>query len=206
MNRSLLALIICVPMLGFFAGCVSPDSQDMAALETQIAANIFATQTASVPMPTETPLPIDSPAPTLAPESTNTPLPATPTSTLVRPTATATLTAKPDVTAEDVISAFKAAGLEAESPRKMSREDYGAAPLVCDGTRFLIPSLGENRGGRIFICDDDSDRQLLVNYYESLSKTSALFFSWLFVKDEILVQIGGDLEEDLAKHYEQALP
>ena len=38
-----------------------------------------------------------------------------------------------------------------------------------------------------------------------MGKSSALFFSWVFVKDRIVVQINGDLPEDAARKYEAAL-
>lgn len=50
-------------------------------------------------------------------------------------------------TDNDVVTAFKNAGIEAENPRQMSKDDYGAAPLVCNGTRFFIPSIGQDNGG-----------------------------------------------------------
>lgn len=109
-------------------------------------------------------------------------------------------------TADDVLTAFTNAGLEAESPTKMGKDDYGLAPFVCEGTRFLIPSLGEDNGGRVFICDNDEDRDAIGKYYQDLGKASALFFSWVFVKGNIVIQINGDLEEDIAHKYEQAIP
>jgi hypothetical protein len=38
-----------------------------------------------------------------------------------------------------------------------------------------------------------------------LGKENAAFFSWVFVKDNILVQINGNLPEEQAKKYEAAL-
>ena len=110
------------------------------------------------------------------------------------------------VTGEDVVAAFKGAGLEAESTRSMTKEDYGLAPYVCTGTRFLIPSLGPDNGGRIFICDNEEDRDALSNYYIEMGKSSAMFFSWVFVKGDVVVQINGDLPEDIALKYEAAIP
>jgi hypothetical protein len=110
------------------------------------------------------------------------------------------------VTANDVINAFEEAGLEAQQPNKMTKDDYGMAPYVCEGTRFLIPSLGENSGGRIFVCDSKSDLDALQTYYTELGEASALFFSWVFANNNILVQINGDLAEDIARQYEQAIP
>jgi hypothetical protein len=110
------------------------------------------------------------------------------------------------VTGDDVVASFKAAGLEAENPSAMTKDDYGPAPYVCTGTRFLVPSIGADSGGRIFICDSTEDREALANYYNELGKSSALFFSWVFTKDNVLVQINGDLPEETARKYEAALP
>lgn len=110
------------------------------------------------------------------------------------------------VTGDDVVAAFKAAGLEAETPHAMAADDYGLAPFVCKGTRFFIPSLGADNGGRIFICENTEDRDKLATYYTAAGEASAIFFSWVFPKDNILVQINGDLPEDVARQYEAAIP
>ena len=111
-----------------------------------------------------------------------------------------------DPTAQDVVSAFKNAGLEAENPTPMGPKNYGFAPYVCKGVRFLIPSLGEDSGGRILACPNAADRDAIAGYYERLAKKSAAFFSWVFVKGNVVVQINGDLEEDKARKYERAIP
>ncbi len=109
------------------------------------------------------------------------------------------------ITADDLIAAFRRAGLEADEPTAMAPDDYGLAPFVCKGTRFLIPSLGEDSGGRIFICERKEDLDLLARYYNQLGRSTALFFSWVFVRDQVLLQINGSLTEDVARKYEQAL-
>jgi hypothetical protein len=44
------------------------------------------------------------------------------------------------------------------------------------------------------------------DYYQKLNNTgSKALFSWLFVKDNVLVQINGDLAEAKARQYEAAL-
>lgn len=111
-----------------------------------------------------------------------------------------------DPTAQDVISAFKSAGLEAENPTPMEPKNYGFAPYVCKGARFLIPSLGEDSGGRVLACPNAADRDAIAGYYERLGKKSAAFFSWVFVKGNVVVQINGDIEEDKARKYERAIP
>lgn len=111
-----------------------------------------------------------------------------------------------DPTGADVIAAFKRAGLEAEAPTRMGPKNYGFAPYVCKGTRFLIPSLGEDSGGRIFECPDDADRDLIARYFQDMGRKSAAAFSWVLVKGRIVVQINGDLDEAIAEKYRAALP
>ena len=113
--------------------------------------------------------------------------------------------AAPAHTPDDVIAAFKAAGLEAETPKTMSAEDYGAAPMVGEGKRFFIPSMGENSGGRVVVCDDQADCDKLAEFYIEMGKESALLFSWVYTIDNTVVQINGSLDEDIAAQYEAAL-
>jgi len=141
---------------------------------------------------------------TVAPTSTATPEP---------PEApTATFTSEPRHSlftrwaSTDVVQAFKRAGLEAEGIRDMTKEDYGLAPMVArDATRFLIPSLCADCGGRVFSFQSQADLDRTKSYYVEMGRASAIFFSWLFVKDNILVQINGDLPEERARQYDQAL-
>lgn len=106
-------LLICLT----FSACASKPTPDVQAIETQTAAKIFATQTASVPEPTNTPtstntpLPTDTPSPssTVGPSSTprptNTPKPTMTVlpSDTPRPTLTATAT-YPQVVASKVVN------------------------------------------------------------------------------------------------------
>jgi hypothetical protein len=88
----------------------------------------------------------------------------------------------------------------------MAREDYGIAPLVAtEGIRFLIPSLCEDCSGRIMVFASAEDLQTLKSYYDELGRASALLFSWTFTRGNVLVQINGDLPEEQAHAYEQAL-
>ena len=109
-------------------------------------------------------------------------------------------------TPESIVAAYKAAGLEAESPTAMGPGDYGPAPYVAKGVRFLIPSMCADCGGRAFVGTKEEITQLR-SYYEELGKASALLFSWVFVTADgkAMVQINGELPEDQAKRYEEAL-
>jgi len=88
----------------------------------------------------------------------------------------------------------------------MTKDDYGLAPMTAvEGTRFLIPSLCPDCGGRALSFASPQNLEVTKVYYVELGQASAMFFSWVFVKDNILVQINGDLPEEKAKQYEVAL-
>jgi hypothetical protein len=110
------------------------------------------------------------------------------------------------VTSGDVLAAFKAAGLEETHITSMTRTDYALTPYVCDGTQFLISSLGTDTGGKIFICDKAADLDKLNQYYTALNQTSDLLRSWVFIKGSVLVQINGSLPEAKARQYQAAIP
>ena len=137
---------------------------------------------------------------------TATPKPMTPTPK-VTSTPVATYTPKFIVwNTQQVIDAFIAAGLEAENPSPVTKDDYGLAPMTdIEGTHFFITSLCSDCGGRAFSFATQEDLQLMKDYYDRLSEASALFFSWVFVKGNILVKINGDLPDETARQYKAAL-
>jgi len=117
--------------------------------------------------------------------------------------------AKP-VTGPDVVAAFKAAGLEAENVGTLEAKDYGAAPFVCQGTRFNIPSAGKfagrDLGGHIFVCPNQDDLKKLQDFYVKAGQATALLASHLYVKGNVLVQLDGQLDRALADKYGAAAP
>src|SRR5574340_608128 len=124
------------------------------------------------------------------------PLPPTPT-----PEATPTPTFARWTTA-DAVAAIQAAGLEFVDPHPMTKDDYGMAPMsAAEAVRFLLPSVCSDCGGRLYSFSSQADLELMKNYYEELGRQSALFFSWVFVKDNLLLQINGDLPEGQALKY-----
>lgn len=114
--------------------------------------------------------------------------------------------AAPPRTPDSIVAALKTAGLEAESPQPMTKADYGMAPFVGQGVIFVIPSLCADCGGRAIVGSKDEIGQLRA-YYTSLGEQSAMLFSWVFATPDgkALLQINGDLPEDQARKYEQAL-
>lgn len=122
------------------------------------------------------------------------------------PTVAATEGSSGGVTTDDLVAAFKVAGLEAENAREMSAKDYGAAPMVASQAMiFGIPSVCSDCNGRVFTFEREADRNTLKAYYETLGKSSALLFSWVFVEGNSLVQLNGDMEEATARKYEAVL-
>ncbi len=164
------------------------------AIATRVAETITA-------MPTFTPYPTLTRYPTYTPFPTNTPIPTeTPIPTLT-PTPVFTRW-----TSDQVIMAFVDAGLEVGAMRRLTVDDYGFAPMMAiEGTRFFIPSLCVDCGGRILSFDNKIGMDKTEEYYVSLGQSSAMFFSWVFIKDNILVQINGTLPEAKARLYESAL-
>ena len=97
-------------------------------------------------------------------------------------------------TPEQVIIAFKAAGLEAENSKKMTKEDYGLAPLR--GPRLAFPdsfALCRLWWACVLAVESEDDMTQLKAYYDELGKASAAFFSWTFRHGNVLVQLNGDL-------------
>lgn len=111
----------------------------------------------------------------------------------------------PSHTADQAVQAFKAVGLEAENPTPMERSDYGLAPMVGQGVHFRIPSLCEKCGGRVIAIEDAAERQRMADYYINLGKGSARFFSHVYIVDNLVVQLNGDLPDDQAARYRAAL-
>ncbi len=109
-------------------------------------------------------------------------------------------------TTQQVVEAFKADGLEVGTPRSMTTDDYGLVPMLAvEGIRFFIPSICADCGGRIMSFASQEDLTIVENYYAQMGRFGAVLFSWVYVKDNILVQINGELPEENAHMYQAAL-
>ncbi len=155
----------------------------------------------SSPVPTYEPLPSPTPLSAIVAFPTNTRY-VTPKPGTRLPPPTRAAAATPD----SIIAGFKAAGLQAEYIRKMTKEDYGTAPMICNGMRFTIPSIGGGKGGRVFVCRTTQERDTLAKYYTNLGKVSKVLASWVYTKGLIVVTIDHDLKEPNALKYQQAIP
>lgn len=184
-----LQVVLCVLILFSLTACGKTPS---AIPEEDVApANVVPAENTPLPVNTDTPVPTSTftPLPTNIPEPTITPIP---------------IFAR--WTSDQVIMAFVDAGLEVGAMRWMSKEDYGSAPMLAkDGTRFFIPSLCADCGGRILAFNDQAGLDATADYYLSLNQSDPAQFSWIFMKSNIIVQLNGNTPETLARKYEAAL-
>lgn len=134
-----------------------------------------------------------------------------PTATLeASPTATAAPTSLPEPTSPparshmsgDVIAAFQAAGLEVGSTTVLSpNSDASLMPKTyAEGTRFIIPSLGSDRGGRVFSFATTADRDAVTSYYDTIAASGLT--NWYSVNGLLVLQINGDLPSERWLEYE----
>ncbi|MCS7260034.1 MAG: hypothetical protein NZ765_04535 [Anaerolineae bacterium] len=105
----------------------------------------------------------------------------------------------------DVVNAFWDAGLECEDPQPLAVDD-GTAPFTADeATRFMLPSVCDGCSGRIYSFSDQEQLNRARDYYIELGEQDPQYFSWIYVRENILVQLNGRMPEERAQLYRQAL-
>lgn len=110
------------------------------------------------------------------------------------------------VSTSDVIAKFKAAGLEAESVTDLESDDMGLAPMrFNEGKRIVVPSIGDDKGGRVFVFKKKSDLEELQKYYDELGKASAMTFSHTYSKENVLLQMTGEMEQAQFDKYKEVM-
>jgi hypothetical protein len=77
--------------------------------------------------------------------------------------------------------------------------------LAIEGTRFFIPSVCADCGGRILSFSTKKDLTIVQDYYAQMARFGAVLASWVYVKDNILLQINGELPEAGAQKYAKVL-
>lgn len=122
------------------------------------------------------------------------------------PTPLPTPTPDPRLTAAYVCGLFKGAGLECEDLHFEGYDQFGDyLPRRCGGLwRFLIPSLGVDRGGRLFLCYDDlSGLDAITHHYFTWCMTDTRLCSVLaFNKGrQIMFQVSSDIPDAYGDRY-----
>ncbi len=108
--------------------------------------------------------------------------------------------------AQRVLQAFQSAGLEVADPRPMTADDWGLVPrLAAEGTRYFTPSVCSDFGGRIMSFASQEDLNIVRDYYDQMASYSSVLLSWIFVRDNILVQINATMPRENAAQYETTL-
>ncbi len=131
---------------------------------------------------------------------------ATPAATIGLPVASGTPNPFVVFTSEQVAQVFRREGLEVDHPRPMTADDYGLVPMLAsEGTRFFIPSICADCGGRIMSFANKQDLTIVQDYYAQMEHFGAVLASWVYVKDNILLEINGDLPEADAQKYAAVL-
>lgn len=103
----------------------------------------------------------------------------------------------------NIIEAFKSAGLEAEKPSDLKQKEFGN--IREEGKRILIPSLGENAGGRIFKFGNETDLQQAKSYYDDLGNAGSMFFSHTYSKGNFLLQMNGEMKDSEFEKYKKVM-
>jgi hypothetical protein len=105
----------------------------------------------------------------------------------------------------DVVDAFLAAGLECQDPQPLPVGDATEHFVAAEATRCLVPGACEGCSGRIYSFDNQAELNKAKRYYTDLGNQDPQFVSWLYSRDNILVQLNGRLPEEQAAMYRQAL-
>lgn len=102
---------------------------------------------------------------------------------------------------------FTKAGLEVDGAAVITKEDMGiVAPVKFkEGKKFSIPSAKAGAGGRIFAFENNSDLKDLKAFFDEIGEPGTIFFSWTADKGNILIQLSGQVDEELFNKYKAAL-
>ena len=106
-------------------------------------------------------------------------------------------------TVDDIVQAFKDADLEVGEVTEMDKKEFGDARK--EGKRVLIPSLGDDAGGRLMSFDKEKDLETTKAYYVDLGKSGPMFFSHTHQSGQFLLQMNGEMEDAEFEKYMKAM-
>lgn len=106
----------------------------------------------------------------------------------------------------EVVQAFRDAGLEVGESYPVEQEpgwEERPVPRTYEeATRFLVPSLGADAGGRVFVFGSEENLRAVRDFYEDLAPSER---PYVYDEGLVLVQISNQLPEDEAERYGAAL-
>lgn len=107
------------------------------------------------------------------------------------------------ITTESIIKQFKNDGLEVGTVSDLPNKEFGNGRK--EGKRILIPSLGEDSGGRLFIFKDANSLAQAKGYYDGLSSIGPLSYSHTHQNGLILLQMNGNMSDVDFKKYAESI-
>lgn len=107
------------------------------------------------------------------------------------------------LTNADIIKQFKEDGLEVGETSELDNKEFGNTRE--EGIRILVPSLGEDAGGRLFKFNKDSDLEDAKAYYDELGAAGPIFYSHTHKAGGFLLQMNGDMSDKDFKKYADSL-
>ena len=129
-----------------------------------------------------------------------------PPAKLPRPTPSPSMVPQGKYTSSDVLAAFRGKGLEVDRPTSLrpnatSRSE--AMRRMTEGVRFYLPSACPNCDVWVYSFPTDSDTHQADLYFKELGESGS--FSWVFRKENLLIQLSGEVPVEKANHYGDAL-
>ncbi|MGV3187233.1 hypothetical protein [Staphylococcus chromogenes] len=111
---------------------------------------------------------------------------------------------------EDFTKGFKDAGLNVNSEKEMTREDYGTAPMKAEkGIIFGVEKGqdGQYMNGRLLEFKDEKDLDQTKEYYDKLGKESAILYSHTYKTEDgkYLLQMNGEIDDSTFDKYKDTM-
>ncbi|RIL71024.1 hypothetical protein BUY49_08015 [Staphylococcus devriesei] len=103
----------------------------------------------------------------------------------------------------DVINKFKSEGLSVKNLKTMRHEDFGMAPMKSEDAKIF--TVQDDKKARIFKFKNKKDLEETKKYYDELGKSSAAFYSHVYAKDNMLIQMNGDIDDNVFNKYKTAM-
>lgn len=106
-------------------------------------------------------------------------------------------------TTSDVIKYFKDEGLELGESSDLPNDEFGN--IRKEGKRILIPSLGTDSGGRLFLFENEENLKKAKSYYDELGNSGPMFYSHTHQSGLFLLQMNGDMDDNEFARYAASL-
>ena len=132
------------------------------------------------------------------------------TSSSTTETTTSSTKEKEVASTDDYIKKFEDRSLVVYNKRKMTKDDFGMAPMTAkDAAIFSLietDNEDEQKNARILTFDNLKDLNATKAYYDDLGKSSAALFSYTAVDEDnlVLMQFNGGLDQSLVVQYTES--